>query len=177
MVGDHGEQTEWICPKQRFSSTSRRRDILTHDRRRVTTESFRPLQSRDLRYRCVISTLCVPNLEYQLINPTTQVALFALCLGNCTLPRNLTWNIYRGENNASQNITQWTLFTPTNLSVFGRSMLFTDLRDGRSLCFHLQVRRQRISRRRRISFFRVLRSRCGDSKWFILSRADEVLVH
>ncbi|CAF4443640.1 unnamed protein product, partial [Adineta steineri] len=33
---------------------------------------------------CVISTMCHPNLEFQFVNPTTQVALFAICNGNCT---------------------------------------------------------------------------------------------
>ena len=81
------------------------------------------VQETNLRFRCVISTLCVPNQEYQWINPTTQVALFALCLGNCsTSEKNITWNIYQGSNNASQNITHWTLFRPANLSIFGRSL-------------------------------------------------------
>ncbi|CAF1191151.1 unnamed protein product [Adineta steineri] len=59
---------------------------------------------------CVISTMCVSNMEFQLVNPTTQVALFALCIGNCTNIRNITWNIYQGSLNSSSNVTQWILF-------------------------------------------------------------------
>ncbi|CAF4292472.1 unnamed protein product, partial [Adineta steineri] len=59
---------------------------------------------------CVISILCVPNLEYQFVNPTTQVALFALCVGTCTNLQNIKWNIYQGSDNSSSNYTQWTLF-------------------------------------------------------------------
>ena len=58
---------------------------------------------------CVISPMCVPNLEYQLVNPTTQVALFAICIGNCTNLQNITWEIYSGSIDASTNNTQWTL--------------------------------------------------------------------
>ena len=60
---------------------------------------------------CVISTMCSPNLEYQIVNPTTQVALFALCVGNCTAIRNITWTIHFGSMNDSSNDTEWTLFT------------------------------------------------------------------
>ena len=59
---------------------------------------------------CVIQTMCIPNLEYQSVNPTTQVALYSFCLGNCPTFLNMTWNIYQGHTNHSSNITQWTLF-------------------------------------------------------------------
>ena len=54
--------------------------------------------------------MCAASLEYQLINPTTQVALFSVCLGNCSSLQNITWNIY----NSSGNSSQWTLFNQTN---------------------------------------------------------------
>ncbi|CAF4191891.1 unnamed protein product, partial [Adineta steineri] len=44
---------------------------------------------------CVISTMCVPNLEFQLLNPTTQVALFTLCIGTCTNLQSIKWSIYQ----------------------------------------------------------------------------------
>ena len=81
----------------------------------------------------MIWTLCVPNLEFQLVNPTTQVALFSVCNGNCTALQNITWNIYHGAINASSNFTQWTLFKQTtsrqNIWFFGRdhSLLTEDL--------------------------------------------------
>jgi hypothetical protein len=59
--------------------------------------------------------MCVPNSEFQLINPTTQVALFALCIGNCTNIQNITWNIYQGSMNSSSNVTKWSSFNQTNL--------------------------------------------------------------
>ena len=80
-------------------------------------------------FSCVIETLCVPNLEFQLINPTTQVALFALCLGQCSSQRNISWNVYQGSINTSSNIPQWTLFNQINiwrdLWFFGRSFYST----------------------------------------------------
>jgi hypothetical protein len=66
-------------------------------------------------FSCVISTMCVPNLEFQRINPTTQVALYALCTGNCSLAYNITWNIYHGTINSSFNVTHWTRFYSMNL--------------------------------------------------------------
>ena len=54
--------------------------------------------------------MCSPNLEYQLVNPTTQVALFALCIGNCTTIHYITWKIYIGSMNQSSNDTEWILF-------------------------------------------------------------------
>ncbi|CAF1149550.1 unnamed protein product [Adineta ricciae] len=69
---------------------------------------------------CVIETMCVSNSdEFQLLNPTTQVALFSICDGNCTVNLNITWNVYYGQMNSSANVTQWTLFNQTNLWFFG----------------------------------------------------------
>ncbi|CAF4244540.1 unnamed protein product, partial [Adineta steineri] len=64
---------------------------------------------------CVISSMCVPNLEFQLLNPTTQVALFTICIGTCTNLQSIKWNIYQGsDNSTSSNYTQWTLFNQTS---------------------------------------------------------------
>jgi hypothetical protein len=57
--------------------------------------------------------MCAPNLEFQLVNPTTQVALFSLCVGNCTKIENITWNIYSGSINSSSNFTKWILLNQT----------------------------------------------------------------
>ncbi|CAF4450925.1 unnamed protein product, partial [Adineta steineri] len=65
-------------------------------------------------FSCIISTLCVPNLEFQFVNPTTQVALFSVCNENCTTIQNITWNVYHGEINSSSNFTKWILFNQTN---------------------------------------------------------------
>ena len=54
--------------------------------------------------------MCIPNLEYQLVNPTTQVALYSFCLRSCPTLLNITWNIYQGLTNLSSNVTQWTFF-------------------------------------------------------------------
>ena len=53
--------------------------------------------------------MCIPNTEYQSVNPTTQVSLYSFCLGNCSTPLNMTWNIYQGHTNVSSNVTQWLL--------------------------------------------------------------------
>ncbi|CAF5105758.1 unnamed protein product, partial [Rotaria sp. Silwood1] len=41
---------------------------------------------------CAISTMCIPNVEYQYFNPTTQVALFSMCMDDCKTVQNITWN-------------------------------------------------------------------------------------
>ena len=67
--------------------------------------------------------MCIPNLEFQLVNPTTQVALFSNCFGNCPLVINVTWNIYQGFN-ASLSTIQWILLNQTqqyqNIWFFGK---------------------------------------------------------
>ncbi|CAF1275359.1 unnamed protein product, partial [Adineta ricciae] len=69
---------------------------------------------------CVIQTMCSASLQYQYINPTTQIALFSVCVGNCTLLTNIAWNIYQGSINFSTNIVTWV-----RLSLFfNNSQLF-----------------------------------------------------
>jgi len=78
----------------------------------VKIENTRPQM---IAIGCVIVTLCSPNLEYQFVNPTTQVALFSLCLGNCSLIKNIIWNVYSGKENSSL----WILFNQTENWFFG----------------------------------------------------------
>lgn len=68
--------------------------------------------------------MCLPNLEYQLVNPTTQLALFSFCVGNCTRIMNITWNVYQGSMNSSSNVTKWNPFTQTDHWFFGISHVF-----------------------------------------------------
>ena len=67
--------------------------------------------------------MCIPNMEFQLVNPTTQVALFSDCSGSCSSLVNVTWNVYLGAN-ASLSTVQWTLFNRTqqyeNIWLFGK---------------------------------------------------------
>ncbi len=76
-------------------------------------------------FSCVISTLCVPNLDYQSVNPTTQMALFSVCIGFCTSINNITWNVYQGVMNATSNTVQWSQFNQMNqyqnIWFFGKS--------------------------------------------------------
>ncbi|UJR17142.1 hypothetical protein I4U23_004038 [Adineta vaga] len=64
---------------------------------------------------CVISPMCISNVEYQLVNPTTQVALYSFCIENCSTVQNIQWRIYYGQRNASSNVTEWILFNKTNI--------------------------------------------------------------
>lgn len=59
--------------------------------------------------------MCIPNVEYQYINPTKQVELFSICMNDCSKVDNITWNIYQGSVNVSSNITQWNLFNQMNI--------------------------------------------------------------
>ena len=53
--------------------------------------------------------MCIPNLKYQFVNPTTQVSLYSFCFETCLTLVNITWNIYQGQTNLSSNVTQWSL--------------------------------------------------------------------
>jgi hypothetical protein len=79
----------------------------------------------NISFSCFIFTMCAPNLEFQLVNPTTQVALFSICVGNCTTIQNITWNIYQGSMNSSSNVTKWSLINQTtsyqNIWFFGKN--------------------------------------------------------
>ena len=61
--------------------------------------------------------MCVPDGEFQRLNPTTQLALFSFCNDqpDCTTPRTITWNIYHGSVNTTNNITSWTPLNNTQL--------------------------------------------------------------
>ncbi|UJR17607.1 hypothetical protein I4U23_004503, partial [Adineta vaga] len=59
---------------------------------------------------CVISTMCALNRQFQFINPTTQVALFSLCIGNCTLLERTQWFIYEGIFDESTGKVEWSSF-------------------------------------------------------------------
>ncbi|UJR18699.1 hypothetical protein I4U23_005606 [Adineta vaga] len=76
----------------------------------VKVEDTRP---QTILISCVISISCQPNLEFQLVNPTTQVALFSVCAETCTTIQNITWYVYYGTINSSSNLTKWTLFNQT----------------------------------------------------------------
>jgi hypothetical protein len=57
--------------------------------------------------------MCAPNAEYQFVNPTTQVALYSICHGDCRSLLYIEWHLYEGTINASTNIVQWKLFDTT----------------------------------------------------------------
>ena len=117
---------------------------------------------------CVISSLCVPDEEFQRINPTTQVALFALCLGQCSSQRNITWNVYRGSMNTTSNVTQWTLFNQMN--VWRDLWFFGTVFHSINLRFHFSLfkgRTRTISPVPRHCFWPIHEFICGNSKWFI----------
>ncbi|CAF1500386.1 unnamed protein product, partial [Adineta steineri] len=63
---------------------------------------------------CVLSQMCVGNPQFQHVNPTTQVALYSICISNCVNIQNIKWNIYQGLQNSSSNSTQWILFNQMN---------------------------------------------------------------
>ena len=63
--------------------------------------------------------MCAPNLEFQRVNPTTQVALFSVCVGTCLSIENITWKIYQGNFNSTSRVVQWTVFNQTNIWFYG----------------------------------------------------------
>lgn len=52
--------------------------------------------------------MCSSNGQFHYVNPSTQLALYSSCIGNCSSIEYIQWNIYQG----SMNSTQWTLFSP-----------------------------------------------------------------
>jgi hypothetical protein len=60
--------------------------------------------------------MCSPNLDYQYVNPSTQLALFSSCIDNCTSLKNITWIIYQGLMNSSTKNVEWTRFSRMNTS-------------------------------------------------------------
>ena len=74
--------------------------------------------------------MCSMNLEYQLINPTTQVALFTVCIGACDSLQSINWQIYYGWRNDSNSTVEWTPLNSTDLSLesqfFGRKSCKSD---------------------------------------------------
>lgn len=65
--------------------------------------------------------MCSPDSEYKLINPTTQIALFSICLENCSSLQNIIWKIYSKEINQTYSMeNNWFFgintsnFTSTN---------------------------------------------------------------
>ncbi len=75
--------------------------------------------------------MCIlPDSEFKLLNPTTQLALFSTCIGNCSSIENITWNIYQGLMNSSLNIIQWIplnqMTSYLNIWFFGKNFHFID---------------------------------------------------
>ena len=72
--------------------------------------------------------MCIPNLELQRVNPTTQVALFSECLGNCSALLNITWNIYQSLNGSLATM-HWTLLNlisqQDNVWFYGRRLAYS----------------------------------------------------
>jgi hypothetical protein len=57
---------------------------------------------------------------YKYINPSTQLALYSICIDNCTLIENIKWNIYQGIMNLSTNLIEWIEFLPLNDQYYGK---------------------------------------------------------
>lgn len=55
--------------------------------------------------------MCIPNLEFQLVNPTTQVSLLSVCFGGCAFMTGIKWTIYEGFKLNSSDVVQWTAIT------------------------------------------------------------------
>jgi hypothetical protein len=124
--GLHGESTKLHPAGNGLSAGARRRHSSTTGRHRVSCLPSNAYQGRHLLCSCVISTLCIPNLEFQLLNPTTQVALFSVCVGQCSSLLNITWHVYEGSLNGSSPLVRWRLFNLTsqyeNVWFFGRHL-------------------------------------------------------
>ena len=68
--------------------------------------------------------MCLSNGQFFYVNPTTQLALFTLCSGDCLAVEKIQWNIYQGSINSSDQTVQWIRFFPITLSWFYGKYLF-----------------------------------------------------
>jgi hypothetical protein len=68
--------------------------------------------------------MCIKQNQYQIINPTTQIALTSICIDNCSSTVNIKWNIYYGLVNLTNGFIQWTILENTtqyiNNWIFGK---------------------------------------------------------
>jgi hypothetical protein len=131
VEGATDPSTQHFATVHRLLACSYRGDRSTHDQHRVRRSTgISPSHDRLARFSCTIATLCTSNAEYQLINPTTQAALFSTCIGssNCALPMNIDWRIYQGSINTTANTAQWQIFSNMSLYenewFFGKNILF-----------------------------------------------------
>ena len=123
--------------------------------------------------------MCSPNLEYQFLNPTTQVALYSVCIDNCASLIRIHWNIYQGSLlDTLTDIVTWTPFIATgfsyNDSFFGEYVLYHYFR---CLIDPLQVPIQVVSLRQLICLPQILTSNIGDLKQCISLHRKTVQVH
>ena len=114
---------------------------------------------------CVVSSMCIPNMEFQRVNPTTQVALFSVCSENCSSIRNITWKVYQGSN-TSLSTMNWTLFRSMdqyeNIWFFGKS--HCGVKKIELIDIILQVHKQGISQPSINYFWIIVMSIIGSSK-------------
>lgn len=114
------QSLQFHCQPSRLSSHSCSEYIDTSNRHRVKHSLLilRICQAF-VSPSCVIPGMCNADAEYQLINPTTQVALFSFCLDNCSTIKDIIWHIYQGTENESVDLIQWFRFNQ-NVSIFGQ---------------------------------------------------------
>ena len=81
--------------------------------------------------------MCIPNMEFQLVNPTTQVALFSSCFDTCQSLISITWNVYTGLTSGANKTVQWTKFNQSsayqNIWFFGKDLSARDRKQKRAL--------------------------------------------
>ena len=56
--------------------------------------------------------MCIKKNEYEILNPTTQIALTSFCIDNCfnsSSNVDTQWNIYYGILNVTNNLVEWRL--------------------------------------------------------------------
>jgi hypothetical protein len=69
--------------------------------------------------------MCLPDVEYQRINPTTQALVTSDCLQTCDSATDIViqWNVYRGfQTGYLNNDVKWVLYS--NMSAYENSMFY-----------------------------------------------------
>ena len=62
--------------------------------------------------------MCSPLRTLYYVNPNTQLALYSVCMGNCSTVDGVKWNIYRGLLDSTNQTVEWIPFVPTD--AFGK---------------------------------------------------------
>jgi hypothetical protein len=123
---------DWLLldTHRRYSTTDDRHQV---DRMHRESSVLTSLASHVCR--CIISMTCVPDAEFQRVNPNTQVSLMSICMDECPSIDYIQWMVFSGSQVTARDFVQWTLFNQTD--DYENVWFF-----GREICARVQLKRR-----------------------------------